>query len=122
MPTVPRRKRKAEKETSVDITSFFISAEERKVEKEEVVEKTVERKEITKPEVTEQAPVGELQNKILEYIRLRGKVVKSDLYKWSKLQKITPADLYRALINLEKRGLIKKVFDPQSEELAYVAA
>lgn len=117
---MPRKKRKKEKESSFEITAFFGPSPATKVEAKKPTETKTERVTTSEVPVKPSTLITEdLEARLLEYIRVRRKVPKSELYKWSKLHKITPASLYRALISLEKKGLIKKAFDPQVEELAY---
>ncbi|RLE82205.1 MAG: hypothetical protein DRJ52_02605 [Thermoprotei archaeon] len=55
------------------------------------------------------------------YILSKGRVSKEDLYSWSKKLGIPPVGLYRALIALEKKGIIKKTFDDILNQLVYEA-
>jgi len=98
----------------VDILSFFPVKEEKKPE--EAGETPVEREE--KPQLRE-VVTRDVKSEVLEYISSKGMVPKSDMWAWAKSRGIKPAELYRALRDLEKEGLIRRVFDPEREELAY---
>ena len=72
-------------------------------------------------EEAEKVNVQPIQSKVLAFIRESGKVTKSNLYKWAKKQKITPAELYKNVKTLQDQNLIKVFFDENSGELVYKA-
>jgi len=63
-----------------------------------------------------------LKEALYSIITKRGKIPKSELYKYMKERGIKPAEFYRALKSLEEGGLIRKVFDGELKELTYTTA
>jgi len=101
------RKRKRS-QGSVDITSFFSP--------EPPPERSRE------PELKPgEAPQPDVESRVAELIISRGRVRKSAIYQWSKEAGVPPAVLYRALVSLERKGVVRRVFDEEVEELVYVA-
>ncbi|OYT27939.1 MAG: hypothetical protein B6U95_05370 [Thermofilum sp. ex4484_82] len=85
-----------------DILSFF--------EEEEIKQ--------PKPERATEVEV-KTESEILKFIKLRGKVAKSELYNWAKKHNIKPADLYGILRKLQRQNVIKTFFDEEFQEIAY---
>jgi len=63
----------------------------------------------------------EVERAVLNYIRRKGRVTKSELYKWSKDSGIKPAAFYNAVTSLLSKGLISRSFDPEKEEYIFSA-
>jgi DNA-binding MarR family transcriptional regulator len=63
----------------------------------------------------------EVERMVLSYIRRKGRVTKSELYKWSKDSGIKPAAFYSAVTSLLSKGLISRSFDPEKEEYVFSA-
>lgn len=105
-------KRKRKVKSKVDMTSFLFIQEKKSDTKREDITKT-------SGEIFSQD--NSVESQLIDFIRDQGKIGKSKVYKWSKENKIAPVSLYKALISLEKRGLIKKEFDENIGELVYIA-
>jgi len=58
---------------------------------------------------------------LLNYIKKKGRVTKSELYTWSKNSGIKPAAFYNAVTSLLNKGLISRSFDPEKEEYVFSA-
>ena len=106
-------KRKRREESKVDITSFLFESQEEIVKGD----KESEAKAIVNVLVVD----NDIETQLINFIRSQGKVEKSKVYRWSKEKEITPASLYKALVSLERKGLIRKEFDESVEELVYIA-
>jgi hypothetical protein len=65
------------------------------------------------------SPSDRLEAMILNYIRERGCVGKSELYNWITNIGISPVDYHHALKSLLKEGLITRKFDSDRNELVY---
>ena len=65
------------------------------------------------------AAAGEVEGEILEFISGRERVSKSELWSWVKRHGLSPASFYRALTNLLKKGVVKRVFDGDLEEYVF---
>jgi len=63
-----------------------------------------------------------LKEVLYSMITKRGKIPKSELYKYMKERGIKPAEFYKALKSLEEEGLIRRVFDGGLKELTYTTA
>lgn len=102
-----RRKKKGK--IKVDITSFIFESQREEVKK-------------GKKSETEDVFIvsDDIEVQLINFIRSQGRVKKSKIYQWSKERDVTPASLYKALMTLERKGLIKKKFDENVEELVYV--
>ncbi len=99
---------------SMDITTFF---------SKEAEEEKRPRKPSIKPPVQgggRQASMEHEGGAVANYVLSKGKVLKSELYSWCKAQGVTPAELYRELRELEAKGMLKKVFDGDAGEIAYI--
>jgi len=66
------------------------------------------------------APRG-LEAELLGLIKTSGGMPKSELWRWAKERKVRPADLYRALQALQMKGLVRRSFSSELEEIVYVA-
>jgi len=106
-------KKRRKIDSKVDITSFLVQSSEKRMHEEPKVSEV---------KVTTEVPAVDIQveAELMSFIRTKGKVRKSKVYQWSKERRITPASLYRALVNLERKGLIKKEFDEDVKELIYI--
>lgn len=112
-----RKKKEKEKEgkkTVIDLTAFLTpqkpSAPEEKPEK--TASKPVAKKMLT----------TELEELLLNYIKSHPSgVTKSQLYMWAKKRGIKPIDFYKALTHLIANNAVKRFFDPEREEYAFIA-
>jgi hypothetical protein len=73
------------------------------------------------PAVSQPLLSEEIERAVLNYIRRKGRVAKSELYKWSKDSGIKPAAFYNAVTSLLSKGLISRSFDPEKEEYIFSA-
>ena len=58
-------------------------------------------------------------SKIKDFLRERGEVTKTELYKWSKKNQILPSYLYYSISQLIESNIIKKYFDSRHEDIVY---
>ncbi|RLE95090.1 MAG: hypothetical protein DRN04_01130 [Thermoprotei archaeon] len=113
---MPRKRRKREEEVpSVTLFQFVESKKEEESKRVTAVKEVKKDTELKEVKVDEQG----YESLIYNYIRQRGKVSKDEIYVWSKRRKISPAELYRAIISLEKKGLVRKRFDGEMGQLVY---
>ncbi len=108
---MPRRK-KASSESETGGILAFLSGEREQEEKRTG----------RSGETPTSTAVAGLEAEVLSLIRASGAITKSKLWSWAKRRGIRPVDLYRALQSLQAKGLVKKGFDAQSEELVYKLA
>ncbi len=101
------RKKKREVSGGVEITSFFATPPPK--------EGVEGRREGPAPTPL---PTADVEGALLKFLR-QGARTKSEIYEWARSRRIPPAALYRALLSLQDRGLIKKYFDGERNELAY---
>lgn len=99
---------------SMEITAFFGG----EVRKDEHPQKSTAK---TTAQSDRQQDSAEYKGGVVaNYVLSKGKILKSELYSWCKAQGITPAELYRELKELEAKGMLKKVFDGDAGEIAYI--
>jgi len=111
---MPRKRRKKEEEApSVTLFQFIES------KKEEVKQTSLKEEAKVEETKVQEQEYENYENIIYSYISQKGKVSKDEIYIWSKRRNISPAELYRAIISLERKGLIRKRFDAEVGQLVY---
>lgn len=104
-------KRKKREEQTRDILSFL--------ESEESGENHAE---LPRDTISAEGTVPRgLEAELLSLIKASGGMPKSRLWRWAKERKVRPVDLYRALQTLQMKGLVKRSFSSELEEIVYIA-
>lgn len=61
----------------------------------------------------------DIEASVLDFLRSRGSLTRSELYEWSKKRGIKPVELYRCLSSLLNRGVLSRRFDTEKEEYVF---
>ncbi len=114
---VPRKKKEKEQKGEkpvMDLTAFLTP------QQPSVAEEKPEKK---VPENTAKKMfTSDIEELLLNYIKsYPSGVTKSQLYEWAKKKGIKPVDFYRALTRLITNKAVKRFFDPEREEYAFIA-
>lgn len=72
-------------------------------------------------EAKEGGPVESVERRVRSYITSRGKVTKSELYRWAVGEGIMLSLLHAAIVALVNQKMITRSFDEEKEEIVYIA-
>lgn len=59
---------------------------------------------------------------VLDLLKSRGPLARSELYEWAKKRSIKPVELYKCLTSLLNRGVLVRKFDSEREEYVFYLA